>query len=1680
MADRIKGITIEIGGDTTGLSKALSGVNKEISGTQSQLKDVERLLKLDPSNTELLRQKQKLLADAVSETKDKLETLKSAEKQAQDQFKEGKISEEQYDALKREIIDTEQKLKSLEDQAGKSNVTLQQISAVGDKFQEVGQKIEGVGKKLLPISAAVGGIGVAAVKTTADFDSSMSNVSAISGTTGEDFDRLRDKAREMGAETKFSASEAADAMSYMAMAGWKTEDMLNGISGIMDLAAASGADLATTSDIVTDALTGMGYTAADAGRLADVMAAASSNANTNVEMMGETFKYVAPVCGSLGYSMEDTALAVGLMANSGIKASQAGTQLRGALTNMVKPTEAMEGVMNELGIEIANEDGSMKSLDETLKILRDSFAVTTEEQKAQRLATLEQQAVADGYGDSLKGLTEEEKYFQLAMYAGQEQVKDMSEAQFKKQAMDKLGVKVTKKTNKAQVAQNLALALGTQSLEGLTQEQQSAYAATLFGKEAMSGMLAIINASEEDYNKLSDAIANSNGVAKSMSETMQDNLNGQLTILKSQLQEAAIAIGDALIPKIRALVSKIQEWTDWFNQLDESQKEMVVTVGLIAAAIGPLLITIGKLSTGIGALLKIIPAISGALAALSASGGPLFLTALAISGVASAFIIAKDNANSYEKKAWELSDAEKENAERIYAMRDAYDELSQRRQDAVLDIDSQTQYESDLWEELQRITDENGKVLKGNEDRAAFIVTTLNEALGTEIELNGDVIEGYKGIQSEIDNLIEKQRAEAIWKAYQEEFSEAVKNREIAQSELTEAVQHSQDATEDYNSALAEEKRLQAEYNSLMEEYAKDGTNDTLRQQLYDLQDQLIASGEATEGFGELMDRNNQTVEDAQEELDRYNVLIKNYEGVSSAIISGDQEKISDSLLLLQHDFRTTENATKESLQAQHETIKTELANAKQALADGSANFSSEYISNLEKLEKKAEVELAVLTIISGISASNAAKAVSEKAGEMENAGGDIAGAAAKGVEGGTKDVVDSATDLAKDTIGGFKKEYKISSGTSKVTEEVGEKGVDGGLKGGIEKGSENVVGAVTEVSAEMVSTAETGLSTEVFFGIGQQIPAGLSGGVMAGKARALTSIQQLCTEVVNTARNRLGIHSPSTEFAYIGQMSGEGFVEGWDSTLTSINDAVTSSVGQAVTKAAETFSGIETALLSLRDSSGDAIGEVVQNAQEAQKALQEIQDKLGDTISGQMDLFSAFDGQAKTTTDELLSNMQSQVDGTEQWAENLRILAERGVDQGLLQKMAEMGPKGAGYVSTFTQMTDDELQRANALFAQSMTLPESTAASIMQSYQVAGTMTAQGFNDGMQENMGASEETARQMADDAITAIRTLLEIHSPSEVTKEAGQYFTQGFADGITLEIGQVQESVTQVTEAATSTLETQLQQSDTTTQTYQTSMGTSWSTWAANLVTTINTSLADIGLGASTQLGTIKSSFAAETDAINTDWATKWTAIETKHKTTLQDIKTLTSTVLQAIKALNRTETETMKTDTITAMNQMVAGVDAELKNLEPTVKAGFDPAVKHITDLIPQATTWSHDMMDNFIQGIRDKMEELEDACRDVADTVSDYMHFTRPEKGPLRYYEEWMPHMMQGLAKGIRDNRNLITDQMKILAGDMAAIQGVAGNGDRPVINFSNRTVVELEGRQIGQVVDEYLGGVYG
>lgn len=567
MAGRIQGITVEIGGDTTKLQTALKGVNTEIRNTQSQLRDVDKLLKLDPGNTELLAQKHRLLGDAVKETKEKLETLKTAAEQAEQALKDGTITQDQYDGLQREIVETEQKLKALEEQARQSGTALQEIAAKGEKLKTVGDNVTNVGKKFMPVTLGVVGLGTAAVKTAADFDSAMSKVAAVSGATGSDLEALRDKAREMGEKTKFSASEAAEAMNYMAMAGWKTEDMLSGIEGVMNLAAASGEDLATTSDIVTDALTAFGLTAKDSGHFADILAAASSNANTNVSMMGETFKYCAPIAGALGFSAEDTAEAIGLMANAGIKGSQAGTALRTIMNNLSGDVKICGSSIGEVTIATTNADGSMRDLSDILADCRTAFS----------------------------GLTESEK---------------------------------------AQAAESLV------------------------GKNAMSGFLALMNAGESDINKLSSAIDNCDGSAASMAETMNDNLAGQLQILKSQLEELAISFGELLMPAIRTIVGWIQKFVDWLNSMDEGTRKVIVTIALVAAAIGPVLIIVGKVISAVGTIMTLVPKLAGVInaakgvfAAFNAvcAANPYVLIIAAIVALVAAFIYLWNNCEEFRQ-----------------------------------------------------------------------------------------------------------------------------------------------------------------------------------------------------------------------------------------------------------------------------------------------------------------------------------------------------------------------------------------------------------------------------------------------------------------------------------------------------------------------------------------------------------------------------------------------------------------------------------------------------------------------------------------------------------------------------------------------------------------------------------------------------------------------------------------------------------------------------------------------------------------------------------------------------------------------------------------------------------------------------------------------------------------------
>lgn len=410
------------------------------------------------------------------------------------------------------------------------------VRTIESSMEALGANMVSMGSKLQSsITAPIESFAKQAISAGMDFTSQMSTVEAISGATAAEMEKLNAEALKMGSTTQFTATQAGEALEYMAMAGWKTDQMLSGLAPIMNLAAASGEDLGTTADIVTDALTAFGLKAEDAGHFADILAVASSNANTNVSMMGETFKYIAPVAGAFGYKAEDVAVAIGLMANSGIKASQAGTSLRAALSQMAKPSDKAESAMKKLGISLTKSNGEMKPFSELVQNLRKSFS-------------------------------------------------------------------------------------------GLSEAQQVQYAATIFGQEAMSGMLAIINASDEDIKKLTQSVNKCDGATQRMADTVLNNAKGDWTLFQSAVEGAQVALFTLNENAIRSVIQGMTSLVDRFNGASDASKQAALKLALVAAAMGPvmvfggqMLLTLSRIGVVLGTLVSPI--------GLAATGLALFALA---------------------------------------------------------------------------------------------------------------------------------------------------------------------------------------------------------------------------------------------------------------------------------------------------------------------------------------------------------------------------------------------------------------------------------------------------------------------------------------------------------------------------------------------------------------------------------------------------------------------------------------------------------------------------------------------------------------------------------------------------------------------------------------------------------------------------------------------------------------------------------------------------------------------------------------------------------------------------------------------------------------------------------------------------------------------------------------------
>lgn len=445
---------------------------------------------------------------------------------------------------------SQETLKAMRKMSSEAKATGKSIKSAGDTIANAGSAMT------KSVTVPIAGVGIAAVKTAADYESAMSNVQAITGATGDDFKKLTQLGKDLGASTAWSAQECAEAMQYTGMAGWTAKENIDGLKGILDLASASGTDLARTSDIMTDAISAFGYKASDSAKFADVMTKACTSANVSVDTLGESYKYCGAICGTMGYSIDEITTSLAVMGNMGIKSSQAGTTLKNAISNMAAPTKNMKAAMDDLGISIVNQDGSMKSWGDVIKNLQGSF-------------------------------------------------------------------------------------------KGLTQDQQAAYAKQLFGKESMAGMLAIINTSTSDYNALADSIKNSGGAANDAAQTQLNNLNGQLTLLKSALEGAAITIGDKLLPYIKSAVGWVQKVTDWFNSLSDAQVSMIMKFAGIAAAIGPAILVFGKLVSTVGKVYstfgRVTAAIAKAQGVLGLITSPAAIVIAVLAGVAAAaFLIIKN------------------------------------------------------------------------------------------------------------------------------------------------------------------------------------------------------------------------------------------------------------------------------------------------------------------------------------------------------------------------------------------------------------------------------------------------------------------------------------------------------------------------------------------------------------------------------------------------------------------------------------------------------------------------------------------------------------------------------------------------------------------------------------------------------------------------------------------------------------------------------------------------------------------------------------------------------------------------------------------------------------------------------------------------------------------------------
>lgn len=996
-----------------------------------------------------------------------------------------------------------------------------------------------------------------AIQVGMDFESAMSNVQAISGATAEEMALLNDKAKEMGESTVFSASQSAEAFGYMAMAGWKTEEMLDGIEGIMNLAAASGSDLATASDIVTDALTAMGYSAQDAGRLADVMAAASSNANTNVELMGATFQYVAPLIGALGMNMEDAAVAIGLMANAGIKGEKAGTALRSTLNRLSAPPKQCAEEMEKLGLSLTHSDGTMKSLNEVIIDLRQAF-------------------------------------------------------------------------------------------KGLSETEATAAAKHIAGAEAMSGLLAIVNASDQDFQKLTVAINDSTGAAAQMAETMTDNVGGQMTLLRSKIEGIMIKLFERASDSMKKGIETVGEAldkVDWNKAGDAVGKFATKAAELFAyiirnsntiitvlKTIGTLFATVfiaQKISatvTAVSSLVTVFKSAQSATALLSGAMGTLgiSMSALPVMAIVAAFAaftayMAQQNREIEEasRATYGLSAAQKELIDSINSTTQALEGSNSARREEGESIDLTYVKLQNMKDSYNDLIDENGNVKAGYEDLAQELLGNLANGLGTTIESLKENIDLNGKLGTSIDELIEKKKQEAKIAAFEDDYNQALKDEYSAWKDLTGVKKQQAEAQKELN-------EKQEAFNKMNEELQKTDAWGAIG-----MMPDIKKATEDLKNAQQTYDDLTQAVSDASNNWAQAQSTIENYDRATTAAMHNNTQEVDAALTMLQGNLVNYGTATKQQLEQQVVDTRTELDNIRQAYSEGVVDES--FVTDAENRLNLAKAELDKFANNAGDAGSRASEnlkgsvgdglaeltgtvskmgesaysalntsmgdwsvtgarnadeliaALQGKTGELQTAGEDVTKAAADGAKSATKDFEEPGTMSIEEYAASIKsKEADLSSAGKYIVDTTAAGATDNanamekpGIGGAdyYNQGIKSKYGESSDAGKGLGNEAAKGAesSKSDFQTSGEHAGEGFIAGIKNWIKNAWDAGVELAKSAVGGVKKGQEEGSPSKITRKSGEFFGKGYVLGIESTKNAVKAAGALIAKSAITSLKQT-----------------------------------------------------------------------------------------------------------------------------------------------------------------------------------------------------------------------------------------------------------------------------------------------------------------------------------------------------------------------------------------------------------------------------------------------------------------------------------------------------------------------------